>query len=315
MLQYLVVLLDDVAASYCHYSTSNIPKAMPLKILKAGILFAMKENLSVQYVFPDHPLPLDIAAEIDSIDNSKFFSSNNSKKKDGDVIVCNSIEEFKRENLSMDFAYIIRTDKKTFFRSYEIITDILPIPQRLNIVILDVNSFTDNDFIIYEKILCDFKDKIIQGFKKGISSQVNLLNDRLLLEAMNNCDAGWKNITLAPNGKFYICPAFYYENKEDSIGDIEHGLDIKNAQLYRLDHAPLCRNCDAYQCKRCIWLNRRTTLEVNTPSHEQCVIAHIERNVSRQLLIESHSLGILLDKNIQEINYLDPFDNIDEFND
>jgi CXXX repeat peptide maturase len=137
----------------------------------------------------------------------------------------------------------------------------------------------------------------------------------MMLKEMNNCGAGDTNITLAPNGKFYVCPAFYYEDEADSIGDLEHRLDIKNKQLYRLDHAPICRHCDAWQCKRCIWLNRKTTLEVNTPSHEQCVLAHLERNASRDLLNNIRKYGTFLpeQEEIKEIDYLDPFDKRDEW--
>lgn len=55
-----------------------------------------------------------------------------------------------------------------------------------------------------------------------------------MLDRMNNCGAGDTTITLAPDGKFYICPAFYLENQEDALGDLKHsigdldnGLDIK----------------------------------------------------------------------------------------
>ena len=136
----------------------------------------------------------------------------------------------------------------------------------------------------------------------------------MMLEKMNNCGAGDSNITLAPNGKFYVCPAFYYENEENCIGDLKHGLDIKNPQLYKLNFAPICRHCDAYQCKRCIWLNRKITLEVNTPSHEQCVVAHLERNTSRELLENIRKHGMFMpDIEIKEIDYLDPFDKREEW--
>ena len=128
---------------------------------------------------------------------------------------------------------------------------------------------------------------------------------------MNNCNAGWESITLAPDSKFYVCPAFYLEADGYSVGDLESGLNVKNPQLYKLDHAPICRNCDAFQCRRCAWLNRKTTLEVNTPSHEQCVVAHLERNASRNLLESIRAIGVFLpEMEIPEINYLDPFDNI-----
>ena len=139
-----------------------------------------------------------------------------------------------------------------------------------------------------------------------------------MLEKMNNCNAGSENITLAPDGKFYICPAFYLADENEdfglgktkfSIGDLVNGLDIKNSQLYKLSYAPICRNCDAFQCKRCVWLNRKTTYEINTPSHEQCVVAHLERNASRVLLNNIRKYGEYLPHiEIKEIKYLDPFD-------
>ena len=148
-------------------------------------------------------------------------------------------------------------------------------------------------------------------YVNGKSPQLNLLTDRMMLKEMNNCGAGDTNITLAPNGKFYICPAFYYENEEDFVGDLKNGLNIKNKQLYMLKYAPVCRHCDAYQCKRCVWLNRKTTLEVNTPSHEQCMVAHLERNASRELMnsLCKHGNFPLLQEEIKKIDYLDPFDN------
>lgn len=160
-------------------------------------------------------------------------------------------------------------------------------------------------------------------YVSGQYPQINILTDRVFVSQMNNCDAGNTNITIAPDGRFYVCPAFYYEKAENefmglggpkespfSIGDLTNGLDIKNKQLYKIDHAPLCKTCDAFQCKRCVWLNRKMTYEVNTPSHEQCVIAHLERNASRKLLQNlKDKVSIMKDiEQIKEINYLDPFD-------
>jgi hypothetical protein len=57
-------------------------------------------------------------------------------------------------------------------------------------------------------------------------------------------------------------------------------------------------------------MNRKTTLEVNTPSHEQCVVAHIERNASMILLKNIRKHGEFLPdfEDIKEIDYLDPFE-------
>lgn len=211
------------------------------------------------------------------------------------------------------------------FDRYKLLKGIISSSLRLNVVITDIEKFTEEDFKKYKEVLEYLSDVLKTCYAEGKSPQLNLLTDRMMLDGMNNCNAGVENITLAPNGKFYVCPAFYLSKECDgneksldevcqkgySIGSLKEGLDIKNPQLYKLDHAPLCRKCDAYQCKRCIWLNRKTTLEVNTPSHEQCVVAHLERNASRNLLTNIRKYGAFLaDKEIKGIEYLDPFDKL-----
>ena len=133
---------------------------------------------------------------------------------------------------------------------------------------------------------------------------------------MRNCNAGVDSVTLAPDGNFYICPAFYYVNEDEdyglgksktNVGDLENGLNIKNARLYTLENAHLCSLCDAYHCQRCVWLNRKLTYEVNTPSHEQCVMAHLERNQTKVLMKRLRDKGFCFDQEIKDIDYLDPF--------
>ena len=76
MLTHLIILLDDTSASYCHYKVSKSErKLIGLDDLKAGIRFAMKENLNVQFVYPDYELPLKYLETIDSIDHAKVMPS------------------------------------------------------------------------------------------------------------------------------------------------------------------------------------------------------------------------------------------------
>jgi len=307
MLQYLIILLDDTATSYCHYDNPKREKRLiSLDDLKVAILFAMKENLMIQFVYPGYELPEAYKTEIETIDHNKIvpYPANSNE---ADVIVFNGWDNFTDISLLLEKAVVLRTTKQTLFDNYSKVVMAFEKITRLNIVITDIDTFTEADFETYKNVLDKLQSKLKELYAKGLSPQLNILTDRVMLDKMNNCNAGVGNITLAPNGKFYICPAFYLEDETDSVGDLANGLNIKNKQLYKLDYAPLCRNCDAYQCKRCVWLNRKTTLEVNTPSHEQCVVAHLERNASRELLT------YFPDKEIKEIDYLDPFDVREEF--
>ena len=258
----------------------------------------------IQFVYPDYELPQEYAEVIESIDHSKIKSVFSG----ADVIVLDGISD-----VATDAPIVLRISKKDLATHVDALMEMMDKTSRLNIVLTDVETFSDDDFSAYKVVLEKISKKIEQMYVAGKSPQLNLLTDRMMLKGMNNCGAGDTTITLAPNGKLYVCPGFYYDDESDSIGDLENGLDIKNKQLYKLDHAPICRHCDAWQCKRCIWLNRKTTLEVNTPSHEQCVLAHLERNASRELLqnIRKHGTFLPEQEEIKEIDYLDPFDKRD----
>lgn len=309
MIQYIVILLDDTSTSFCHYTNEKADRRLiPLQTLKDGICYAMKENLNIQFVYPNYKLPKEYLAAIDSIDHTDIYPAEMSDN--ADVVVFDSLIAAKDYVFKEEVAYLIRTDKVSLFNEYKIIGEILDKVTRLNVVITDIETFTEDDFMVYKSLLSNLAERVEQIYVSGKSPQLNLLTDRIMLEKMNNCGAGDTSVTLAPDGKFYVCPAFYLSADGYTIGDLVNGLEIKNSQLYRLDHAPLCRRCDAWQCKRCIWMNRKTTLEVNTPSHEQCVVAHLERNASRKLLIDIRKYGKFMSgsEDIKEIDYLDPFD-------
>ena len=318
MLQYLIILLDDTSTSFCHYENSRVEnKLIPLDVLKAGIRFGMMENQMIQFVYPDYELSEEYKETIESIDHSKIVPSSSVDEglaNDSDVIVYNNWTGMSCVELLEEKCVVLRTAKADLFERYMFLVDVLSKVTRLNVVITDIEKFTDEDFNRYKQMLHSLAKHIEKLYVDGKSPQLNLLTDRMMLKEMNNCGAGDTNITLAPNGKFYVCPAFYAENENNCIGDIENGLDLKNKQLYKLKFSPMCSHCDAYQCKRCVWLNRKTTLEVNTPSHEQCVVAHLERNASRELLVNIRKHGMFLPETaIKEIDYLDPFEKREEW--
>jgi CXXX repeat peptide maturase len=338
MLQYLVILLDDTSVAYCHADNPLKERhLMPVETLKKGILFGMKHNLMIQYVFPNYALPEEYASVIESIDNVKIYPvgckpvTGIEDSGGADVIVVNSVSELEKDMATIfetKMTTVLRLPFEKMLKQKDEITKLFASGARINLCITDVEQFTDEQVDTYKQVLNEWGAALLDLYKQGQSPQFNLLTDRMILEEMHNCEAGVSNITLAPNGKFYLCPAFYYDERmqvfnqlnhhkptsDNAIGDLGKGLDIPNPQLLRLDHAPLCRNCDAYQCRRCIWLNRKLTWDSNTPSHQQCVMAHLERNASRCLLSDIRKVGEFMPQiDIMEIDYLDPFEVQKEF--
>lgn len=314
MLQYLVILLDDTSVAYCHAENPLKERNLiPLDMLKKAILFGMKENLMIQYVYPEYELPEEYNEVIESIDHIKIGR---------EVAVYNEVPA----TIDADNA-VLRLPVADFIAKQYDIAALLPQAKRLNICLTDIDLFEDEQIDDYKNALATLNAVLVNQFKSGKQPQLNILTDRLQLTEMHNCGAGVTNITLAPNGKFYLCPAFYYDEKmgitnrlnhhkpssERSVGDLENGIAIPNPQLLKLDHAPLCRICDAYHCNRCIWLNQKLTWDNNTPSHQQCVLAHLERNAARDLQLKLKEEGFLVENEIKQITYLDPFDVREEF--
>ncbi len=316
MLQYLIILLDDTSTSFCHY---GVPKYMGKRLmdiddLKRGIRYAMMENLIIQFVYPEEKLPQRYEELINLVDHIDIKPFAERRDINSDVLVLNELPlNLSEEENNIT---IFRLTQQEFFDfPYYLAKQAFKYVKRLNIVIKDIDPILAWDLDRYKAKLKEMSGWMEKEYISGNTPQWNVLTDRMMLSKMNNCGAGDTTITLAPNGKFYVCPAFYYEDMEDCIGDLNNGINIANQQLYKLEYAPICRHCDAYQCKRCVWLNRRMTREINTPSHEQCVAAHLERNASRQLLKNIHKLSEFMPEvdEIKEIDYLDPFNNREQW--
>lgn len=319
MLQYLVIILDDSSVSYCHYNSYKESRLMGIEDLKSGIKFAMKENLMIQFVYPDYTLPREYDILIESIDHIKIKRSSSVVEGNADITVFNTLEDTIGYLFDASSTYVLRVKKNELFIHRNAISNIIGKVGRLNLIICDIEEFTDEDFEEYKLCLKLWSDEILRLFSNGMTPQLNVITDRIFLQKMNNCAAGDISITLCPDGYFYVCPAFYFHSEDEdyglgkakvNVGSLQSGLDIGNKQLYKLSHAPICRNCDAYQCRRCVWLNRKTTMEVNTPGHEQCVASHLERNQSRLLHDELlNHFPRLSNLSIPKLTYLDPYEN------
>lgn len=309
MLKYLVIQLADDSVSYCHYE--NVVKTeqfISAETLKAAIRFGMIENLNIQFVYPKRNLPVGYDEIIESVDHTKIMPYDAQQVKNAHIVVYNNVAEIEKGEFIKDQIVILRIGYDDINQLPRIYDTISKRTIRLNLVITDIDKFSDSKIGEYKAILTQLGEQVKTDIVKGNNMQLNLLTDRLMLSAMNNCNAGCETITLMPNGKLYPCAGFYYDNSNEDFGDLTRGVTIKNQQLFKLKYAPICRHCDAYHCRRCVWLNRKTTLEVNTPSYEQCIVAHIERNESGRILSKiREDYEYVPSISIPEIDYLDPF--------
>ncbi len=314
-LQTLMVIMDSSAPSFCYYPTSEKPReTISDELLKKIVFYGLTENLSLNLIMGNEPLTnsqREILKWSDYVIYRSPKASFTSDEKTMDAF------DFETDVWTEDYQptenLILRIHKDNLSKLPEWLEEHSESVGRISLFIKGVEQMTDSDLDAYHEVLTKLKAWLPEREEKK-PLELSILTDRLQLTETNHCDAGIKHVTIAPDGVFYVCPGFYYRenNKDFVISDIDtvlktHELPIKNKQLYKLDHAPICEGCDAYHCRRCVFLNKETTLEVNTPSRQQCVMAHLERNASRDL-IEPLFLQEMV--TIREIDYLDPFDEL-----
>lgn len=310
MLKYLIVQLADASTSFCHYpDTTSDDKLIPIEYLKEVLTWAVKRDLSLQFLYPDNVLPKeyhDLIATVAQTDIVGVGCNDSRLLDEADIIVVNDLSTTDNLPDRVARSYVYRTAFADFCQNVDAVKTLISKVDRLVVAFTDIATISKDDLNAYNDCLNNLSEYIIGEYKREHLVQVNILTDRIFLGKMNNCGAGVESIAVCPDGKFYPCPAFYGTYSGVDIEDVDSWLENCN-RLYKLENAPICKICDAYQCHRCHWLNEKMTSEINTPSYEQCVISHMERNASRQLLHELKKVGNYFpDKEIREIKYLDP---------
>ncbi|MBP7527642.1 MAG: CXXX repeat peptide maturase [Syntrophorhabdaceae bacterium] len=315
MIDYLIVILEHNCVSFCCYDVKDRNRNEPisLDLLKKIVNYAIRDRLSVNFLYGGTPLPPEYEKVIAVVEHMKMMPLSHAGSYENTVFIIDGEEDLRHVRV-LDGGdlnnVILRVGRDDLGSLGATVKSLIGRFKRLNVIIKDVHRFTEEAFSVYERQLEDVGVIVGEEYRKGNFIEVNVLSDRVFLTNMNNCNAGTRHLTVAPNGRFYVCPAFYYENDENSLGDLDDRVEIKNARLLELEYAPICRNCDAWHCRRCVWLNDALTSELNTPSHQQCVLAHLEREASRKFL-ERVGADIGINDRvapIPKLDYLDPFD-------
>ena len=303
----MLFLLGDDFVSFCSYENKNNQgKLMDKEQIEEGLKFAgyhFYQPVFLHSLSEESDLKLNIYDTYDithirpAIQYEKFHleEENSIPVFTLDTIECNV-------GLKENVIFTIEQNKIVMLS--DAVSKLLKKYARVNVKITKKNG--QFDFKEYKKQLRDIMNQIVDIYRAdGIFKEVNVITDLLFSKKHETCGAGDTLLSYAPNGKFYICPAFYAEGKQD-VGNIKQGIDIKNKHLYSQDYAPLCRNCDAYQCENCIFTNKQTTLEVNVSPDFQCIKSHIERDISCELL---SLLGneIEFSNKIEKTEYIDPY--------
>ena len=176
--------------------------------------------------------------------------------------------------------------------------------------------FTDIDKL-NASVLCDYQKVINQvseilafSWVRGRKVDINILTHIFHYDYHNECKAGTYSLSIAPNLRFYPCPAFYYDDENDwSIGSLNEGITNKYRELCKIEKSKLCNSCDSYHCSKCIYISKKMTNEFCVPSEELCIKSNIEREASRhfcEILEKNNMLNAVKHPVSSAITFLDP---------
>jgi len=316
VLKYLLVVLSEDATSFCHYETGRRSKSgrglIALDHLRAAVIFALKHNLKVNALYPARRMPKAYEAALEEVEHVKIAPFPAGRRHPGAILVVEggAFPAGAELRTLRDANVILRLRRADLPRLAVLVGRLLPRTTRINLVLADLESFGPEDLAAYGRELEKLRRRCLAIAPGRPRPEINVLTDRLALDRMNNCEAGLTHLTVAPDGRLYLCPAFYGAGAAESLGEIRNEIAVPNRHLLELRYAPICRVCDAFQCRRCIHLNRRLTLEVNTPSFQQCRAAHAEREASRLCLnaLRERDGAAAGQVEIPEVPYDDPFD-------
>lgn len=297
---YLYFITSDTITPHCSYKNlRGTNEVMSEEVFRKGIAFCKKENMI--------PVLLGKPVSVDENLYNELLLIDESGAENTEIgIYNNQIEKIAESEIG-----ILLFGRQNIAKLFSMVQILLNQNKRVNLVIEDLQNWNQDDFEQYDEQLSIISEFVYSLYINGKEPEINVLTDLWEVKEMKNCEAGRYSYALAPNGKIYVCPGFYFENSENAVGDLETGIHVKNAKLYELERAPICKTCDVFNCERCKFQNVKTTGEINTPSRNQCLLHHIQRNASMILQKKLIENGFCNFENIiKEIDYLDPLDHI-----
>ncbi len=269
-IKHLIIYMNGNDRPYCLCGkdlNNSANQKMSQDMIEDAIRFAEKNNLKPLFYNNGH-----LSDVIDIINSNKPVVSVS-------VIDLKSIHESKVSSI-VDLL-IDKSSIRDIFSGFKYLVDMKV--SRINFILSDIKFWLEKDLSLYSEQLINVASFIKE---KELYIKVNVLHDVTVSERIYyGCDAGVNSYTLAPNGKIYICPAFYFEDADKySIGDLDNGFTFKYGDSLHNNNFPECSGCKNYHCKRCLYLNKTMTNEYSISPDIQCEVSNLEAEISRKFI-------------------------------
>lgn len=309
----LFILLADDSTEYCTYN-KKVTDDSEIKALSETQLELASKFAEYNFLNPilvhsnDEELSNNAIQQLKDLRTYNICEVNSEVSKNDSIlrrIICLSHNDLAGEIEINGNSVILNLDKDNISNLSSDVELLLKQCKRINLIIK--GDYDKIDFSEYARQLDNVVNLLGEYYENSDAKYVDVITDSVMCLEENSCKAGEDSFTLAPNGYIYVCPAFYYSNPSQYIGSIEEGIIDAKLKYFTRDSSPICSNCDAGQCKRCVFENKKWTGEFNTPSSYQCKKSMIERKAAKKLSDILDKLNYESCKcEIDEISSMDP---------
>ena len=269
VIRYVKILISDDITPHCSYmNTKESSEKMSKETLAEGLMYCHTNNLLPIFLGKmQHNLVKEKNVFYEIIDLDKE-NKNGCNLEDFNTDTIEILKPGYECNKGRVANYIIR--KENTGQICHDLSKFFQVKSRINLFIEDLSTWSEADVESYKYALLETRHMIIEFWAAGKKVHLNVLNEMLNSKVHGDCGAGVSTVTLAPNGKFYICPGFYFANEYDDIGDLKNGIAESKLRLCQRKYSPQCRECEIKSCNRCLLTNKIKTREINIPNEIQC---------------------------------------------
>jgi len=283
--KYIQILVDGSVNEFCDYKKNNSSvdnnEKMTEEVFNKAIRYAMDNSMKIVIIGnSDH---LDKSIIIDNeLSVIEIVDGENSKSSSDKIIIYHNDFDINTIVNSNNCIYVV--DKKYINLLSTKVEQLSRYTGRINLVLRDKEQWIKSDLDNY-KIQLEHLSKLIKELRSsGKILEISVITDSTILDKPCNCNGGVNTFMVSPSGKFYVCPGFYYDDRNSDIGCLDSGISTIISSILQRESSPLCEKCDIYHCKRCVFKNKKVTSEYNIPSEEQCLVSKAEKCISDELI-------------------------------
>ena len=262
--KYLYFIVDEACTPICHYRGGQRGDMMSKETLDKGLRYAGEQSMVPVFIGNPYAYLNRVAKKKLHIVISDQFDQELLENP-----ICVLIPVYNDLNIYspiVSSSCILPVSRKQLDHLAEVIERIGDYSQRINLKIVDASLWGQTDIELY----CSQLSKLSVNIRRKLNIFAHLIKRE------NGCKAGVTEFALAPNGKLYPCPGYYYECPNEVICDVNEieCLQSIDSTLYDHSKSPQCKSCKSLNCEQCTLQNLLASGFTNLPSSAFCSITN-----------------------------------------